>query len=644
MCGIYGILSLTGPLTRSRDVLDRMGSLTRHRGPDDAGTLVEPELALGMRRLSIIDVVGGHQPIYNEDRSIAVVCNGEIYNFVELRRQLEAAGHRFTTRSDTEVIVHLYEEYGNEFVRRLEGMFAFALWDAGRRRLLIARDALGVKPLYYRLTSNEIIFASEAKAILAVPGVEAKLDTEALVQYLTVGYVCAPSSMFAGIAKLPPGRMLVLERGRCETMRFWQIRPEVDRSLSEAEWAQMLRVEMNRAVCDQMVSDVPLGAFLSGGLDSSAVVAFMSAHASQPIKTYSIGFSGSSGAELYNELPHARRVAEAFGTDHREIVVQPDVASLLPMLVWHLDEPVCDSAFITTYLVSKFAREDVTVILSGVGGDELFGGYTRYLDEHYRASYRRVPSWLRRRVIDPVARRLPSDRNSRLLNRIRLAKAFILADSLDFEERYRSYMEVFGAADRAALGFGEQRCADDCIRRAFADTQATDPLRRLMDVDLATQLADDLLMLTDRMSMAVSLECRVPLLDQRLVALAARMPEHVKVGGGRLKRIMKTALRGVLPDSILEREKRGFGAPMGAWFRSELAPLVGRLLAPDVVRRRGLLDPEAVQAVIGDHQAQRRDGTDQLLALVNLEIWCRLYLDGENAAGIVDELRTTLVA
>jgi asparagine synthase (glutamine-hydrolysing) len=390
---------------------------------------------------------------------------------------------------------------------------------------------------------------------------------------------------------------------------------------------------------------VPLGAFLSGGIDSSAVVAFMSRHSSQPVKTYSIGFHGSTGAQLYNELPYARQVAEQFGTDHHEIVVQPDVATLLPDLIWHMDEPIADAAFITTYLVSKFARQDVTVILSGVGGDELFGGYKRYLDEHYRSLYRRIPSAIRSGVIAPLAGLLPSDRHSRVLNQMRLAKAFLQADALPFEERYRSYMQVFDASERAALLHGDSPARfDDCIARGFADAQTGDPLRQLMDVDFATQLPDDLLLLTDKMSMAVSLECRVPLLDQRLVELAARLPGSLKMRGGELKHVMKRALEGVLPNDILHREKRGFGAPMGAWLREELAPVLRDVLSRDSVTRRGLLDPDGVVRTIREHEQHKADRTDHLLSLINLEIWCRLYLDGQSAEGVADRLKQALAA
>jgi asparagine synthase (glutamine-hydrolysing) len=456
--------------------------------------------------------------------------------------------------------------------------------------------------------------------------------------------VSAPASIFSELRKLPPGTALVAEGGRCTLRRFWQLPPQVDESIGAEQWAESLRAELERAVREQMVSDVPIGAFLSGGLDSSSVVAFMSRHSDRPVKTYSIGFAGSTGAALYNELPYARQVAKAFNTDHREILVQPDVASLLPQLLWHMDEPVADAAFITTYLVSKFAREDVTVILSGVGGDELFGGYTRYLDQHYRRLYQRIPQFVRRGVIDPIARRLPSDRHSRVLNKLRLAKAFLLADALQFEGRYRTFMEVFTAADRNLLMRDKVEEFDDCIMRAFDGTSARDPLRRLMDVDLATQMPEDLLMLTDKMSMAVSLECRVPLLDQRLVTLAARMPGDVKMRNGELKHVMKRALEGILPESILNREKRGFGAPIGAWFKAELKALVRDVLSADVVKRRGLLDPDAVQRTVRQHELQQEDRTDHLLALMNLELWCRLYLDGVSTGDLTDELRGSLAA
>ena len=644
MCGIYGIMRLGAAARRSSDVLKRMGDAIVHRGPDDAGEFADDRLLLGMRRLSIIDVAGGHQPIASEDGQTIAVCNGEIYNFRALRRQLEAAGHRFASDSDSEVIVHAYEEHGDAFLNMLDGMFGLALWDRRRRRLVVARDALGIKPVYYRQDAAEFIFASEAKAILAVPGMSARLDVDALAQYLSVGYVCAPNSIFEGMQKLEPGTALIVEAGKVRKDRYYRLPAQIDGTRSESQWVEAVRAELERSVRDQMVSDVPIGAFLSGGIDSSAVVAFMSRHSSQPVKTYSIGFHGSTGAQLYNELPYARQVSEIFGTDHHEIVVQPDVATLLPQLIWHMDEPISDAAFITTYLVSKFARRDVTVILSGVGGDELFGGYKRYLDQHYRRLYHRIPGAIRAGLISPLVSLLPSDRHRRVLNQMRLVKAFIAADALPFESRYRAYMQMFDATERSAMMKATPLHFDDCIARGFSEALTSDPLRQLMDVDLATQLPDDLLMLTDKMSMAVSLECRVPLLDRRLVELAAGIPGPLKLRGGVLKHVMKRALEGVLPHGILHREKRGFGAPMGAWLRAELAPVLHDVLSRESVVRRGLLDPESVARTILEHQQHRVDRTDHLLGLINLEIWCRLFLDGQSAAGVSESLRESLAA
>jgi asparagine synthase (glutamine-hydrolysing) len=639
MCGIYGIIKISGGALVHTDLMQRMGDAIIHRGPDDSGAFVEGSIQFGMRRLSIIDVSGGHQPIRNEDGSVVVICNGEIYNFQKLRQQLEQKGHRFATNSDTEVAVHLYEEYGDDFLQHLDGMFGLALWDRNRQRLIVARDGLGIKPIYYGEHRGELFFASEAKSILRIPGFPTEMDPGALQQYLAVGYVAGPQSLFRGIQKLPPGCAIIVEAGKYSIKQFWKLPAGVNETRTESEWIELVREGVLRSVRDQMVSDVPIGAFLSGGIDSSAVVAAMARYSDRPVKTYSIGFKGSSGAELYNELPFARMIAEQFKTEHREIVVQPDVVGLLPQLLWHMDEPVADAAFLTTYLVSKFAREDVTVILSGVGGDELFGGYKRYLDGHYRAQYHRIPKFIRRGLIEPAVRHLPSDRHSKWLNNLRLAKAFVQADHQSFEGRYSQFMEVFDSGSRARLSKLSVANYQDPIARAFAQTSEADGLRRLMDVDLATQMPEDLLALTDRMSMAVSLECRVPLLDQQLVTLAAQMPGRFKIRNGELKHVLKKAMTGILPDNILYRAKRGFGAPIGAWFREELSPLIGDLLSTQVIEKRGLFNPSEIATIVSDHQHHRADRTDNLLALVNLEVWSRMYLDGQSPADVADSLR-----
>ncbi len=639
MCGIHGLYRFDGARVDAA-TLSAMGDVTRHRGPDDEGRHIEPSgrCGIGMRRLSIIDLAGGHQPISNADDSLWAVCNGEIYNFRELRGELQARGYRFKTGSDSEVLLHLYDELGDAFVDRLDGMFNFALWDERRKRLLIGRDPLGVKPLYVHRSATMLAFATEAKALLQLPGVHAELDRAVLGDYLHLGYVPAPHSMFAGIRKLPPATLLAVEHGEVREWRYWRLPSRIDRATSEAEWVERIRVGMDAAVQRQMVADVPIGAFLSGGVDSSAVVAAMARHSAQPIRTYAIGFEGGEAEQLYNELPYARQVAQLFGTEHHEIVVRPDVVGLLPRLLWHMDEPVADSAFITTYLVSEFARRDVKVILSGVGGDELFGGYRRYLGGHYVARLQRLPRWSRR-LMARTAGLLPSDRHSRVLNTLRLARGLLVSAELPPDERYRHYLQVLDRDTVAALLRG-QTGGSDALAAAFAAAGDEDALNRMFAVDAETQLPDDLLLLTDKMSMAVSLECRVPLLDRELVELAAAIPESLKVKGGRLKHLMKAALADVLPADLLDRKKRGFGTPMGAWLKRELAPVLHRLLGADVVRDRGLFDPAVVARLVADHEAARIDGTDALLALMNLEIWSRLHLDRHSVDEVTAELKS----
>jgi len=640
VCGIYGIFQLDGAAADPA-LMPAMGRVIVHRGPDDEGHHADGPCAIGMRRLSIIDLAGGHQPLSNDDGTLWLVCNGEIYNFRELRQELVALGHRFKTGSDSEVVLHGYAAHGEDFLQRVNGMFAFALWDARRRRLIIARDRLGIKPIYVYRDARRIAFASEAKALLALPGISAEIDPAALHSYLNLGYVTAPRSIFRGIRKLPPASMLTVEAGRVEERRYWRMLPTIDRKPSEAEWTERIRARLDEAVRMQMVSDVPIGAFLSGGIDSSTVVGLMAAHSDRPIRTYAIGFEGGAADDFYNELPYARRVADLFHTEHHEIVVRPDVVALLPRLLWHMDEPISDTAFITTYLVSEFARRDVTVILSGVGGDELFGGYRRYLGNHYQAYFDRLPGWARR-AASALGERLPSDRHSPLLNLSRLAKGFLATAGMPFEARYLAYLQVFSLPEVARLLGPGGAESPDAITAAFGHAAGEDALNRMLAVDAETQLPDDLLLLTDKMSMATSLECRVPLLDHELVELAASIPEEVKIRGGRLKHVLKEAVSGLLPRDILERKKRGFGTPMGAWLKQDLAPLVRGLLSEPVVRSRGLFHFPAVRELIASHEANRVDGTDRLLALLNLEIWSRLYLDGHTAEDVTAELKAML--
>ena len=635
MCGIYGQFCFDGQ-TVSRSLLTAMGNRMTHRGPDDEGAFYNGGLGIGMRRLSIIDVTGGHQPFTTADGSMALVANGEVYNFQELRAELEPAGHQFGSHSDCETILWGYLEWGvDKLLEKLNGMYAFALWDGRSRELIVARDRIGIKPLYYHLDDKAFSFASEGKCLFPA-GVKAALNRDALPAYLSLGYVPAPHTLFTDIYKLPVGSVAVVKDRRLKLHRYWDLPTAIDTYPSEGEWMERVRVQLDASVAMQMVSDVPLGAFLSGGVDSSAVVASMAKHATGPVKTYAIGFDGDAASRYYNELPYARQVAERFGTEHHEILVRPEVAELLPRLLWHLDEPISDSAFLTTYLVSEFARREVTVILSGVGGDELFGGYRRYLGEQYAGRYQRLPG-VARSVLRSIAKHLPADRHSRWLDVARLARGFILSAELPFEERYRSYVQMFAPDAIAALCDGGKRGADP-IAEAFAQADSGDFLNRLLHVDSLTQLPDDLLLLTDKMSMSVSLECRVPLLDHQLVELAARMPASIKMRGGKLKHLLKQALRDTLPDEILYRRKRGFGAPMGAWLRGQLLPLMQQILSPESIKARDLFNPQAVQQVMDEHMAQQADHTDHLQALMNLELWCRLFLDGQSVEQLKDEL------
>jgi len=636
MCGICGVLDSTRGNAQQRATLERMCNVIFHRGPDDEGHYVNGGVAMGMRRLSIIDLSGGHQPISNEDETLWIINNGEIYNFIELREQLLKQGHVFRTKSDTEVLVHLYEQEGFDFVKRLRGMFAVALWDAPRRRLVLARDRMGKKPLYVRREPNRFLFASEIKSILAADDVPRRIDAQALREYLALGYVPAPRTLFEGIEKVSPGHLLVLENGTIQDREYWDAPFDVQDNLSENEWVERVREKLLESVRIRLVSDVPLGAFLSGGIDSSSVVAAMAQCSDIPVKTYSIGFEGED--RFYNELPYARVVANAFRTDHHEIIVRPEVAELLPKLIWHLDEPIADSAFFTTYLVSRLARGSVTVILSGVGGDELFGGYRRYLGDAMWRYYAMLPGIVRKTILPSLFARLPQDRHSGWKNNIRYASAFIKTAELDPVARYMSYVTVFPAGIRSRLlqdpwgsvPTSAEEPASEVLKSYFEKCHSKDGLNCIMYADIKTSLTDDLLALTDKMSMAASIECRAPFADQGLVELAGRIPSNIKIRGMKMKHLLKKAVEPWLPKEILHRKKRGFGAPVGSWMRKDLQPLVDEMLSQIQVQKRGLFHWPVIQEIISAHKTQQSDHTDHLFALVSLEQWSRIFLDGND--------------
>ena len=627
MCGIAGFIAPPGADTAGHaEVLDRMCRVIAHRGPDDQGAVAAGGVALGMRRLSIIDLAGGHQPISGCGGRVSVVFNGEIYNFQELRPELEARGHHFHTHSDTETIVHAYEEWGAACVERLRGMFAFAIWDEGERTLFVARDRVGKKPLYYTLTpGGTLVFGSELKSLLEHPEVGRVLDFEALDAYLTFGYVPDPLCIFRGVEKLPPGHHLTFAGGRLAVRQYWDFdfAPAEGRRREE-DYLEELRALLDEAVRIRLVADVPLGAFLSGGVDSSAVVGLMARASGRPVKTFSIGFNEDS----YSELKYARVTAERFATEHHEFVVTPDICHVVDELAWHFDEPFADSSAIPTYMVSKLAREHVTVALSGDGGDELFAGYTRYVVDRRRGGFARLPRLVRSGLMQPLSRRLPHGARGR---------NYLYNVALDPLDRYIDSVSTFTSLTRPALyrdDFASQLGADGAASRfrEYAARVATgngvDPLLYL---DSKTYLPGDILTKVDRMSMAVSLEARVPLLDHKLIEFVTRIPADLKLKGLTTKHIFKRAVRGLVPDEILDRPKQGFGVPISQWINAELRGRIRETLTEARARQRGYFEPDYLGLLLDEHERGRRDHSAQLWSLFMLELWHRTFMDGAPA-------------
>lgn len=620
MCGIVGVYYFDPQRVVTKAELITMADRMVHRGPDDAGYHVSGNIGLGMRRLSIIDLSGGHQPIYTVDRSKIIVFNGEVYNFQEERAELEKRGHTFTTHTDTEVVLHLYVEYGRGlFLDRTNGMYGLAIWDETTRELTIARDRLGIKPVYYYRDDEKLVFASEIRVILTHPGVRTELDMEGLSAYLRYGFTPTPYTLFRCIRKLPPAYLMRVRGQVVELEEYWRLSYRDKLTAPEEVIKGELYELLRSAVRYQMIADVPLGAFLSGGFDSSGIVHLMSEQSPAPVNTYSIGFG--AGFDAYNELEAAAGFARDYRTNHHEILVTPDVVDLFPKLIASLDEPVADSSFLVTYLVAKLARETVKVILSGVGGDELFGGYRRYLNVSLDRYVKAIPAWLRRGVLQPVLDRLPADRNSRILNYFRLAKAYVGSANLPIDQQYLSYTSLFSGD---ALLQTQGACPD--IGAAHLDAcDAAEPLDRIMYYDLKMSLPDQLLMLTDKMTMATSIEARVPYLDHRVVEYAARIPTHMKVSHMQLRYIQKLAFRGRLPDYVYAQRKKGFGAPIGVWVRQQLEPMVRDLLGPERLREQGLFEPAGVSALIDTHFRREADNTDSILALLAFQVWCQQY-------------------
>jgi asparagine synthase (glutamine-hydrolysing) len=616
MCGICGLVSGGRDRAPDLEAVARMSSRLVHRGPDSAGLFHRGPVALAARRLSIIDLDGGSQPIANEDGTVVVVQNGEIYNYRELKRELVGRGHEFRTDCDTEVLVHLYEEHGEDFAERLRGMFAIALWDENRRRLLLARDRFGIKPLYYRVADGGIGFASELKALVEQPGFSRAIEPRALAAYLAFNSIPAPLTIFAEARKLAPGSLLVWEAGEVRERRYARPGPvpasEVRRG-KESDLASELREVMRDSIRAHLVADVPVGVLLSGGVDSGAITALATAESEERVKTFSVGFEEGG----FDELSRARTVAERFGTDHHELILRPDAIDLLPKLVEAFDEPFGDSSALPTYLVSELAASEVKVALSGEGGDELFGGYYTYVADLLAPRFGRLAA-----LAAPLAEALPS-RDARVgfdYKAKRFARAAAIRDPL---ARHHGWKEIFSPADRAALLRGGDGGWDplDLYRARYAETAGAEPLARLQDVDLGIYLVDDLLVKTDRLSMAHSLELRVPFLDQRVAEFALALPTRMKVRGFSKKRLLREALEPLLPKEVVHGRKQGFSIPLAAWLRGPLEPFAREVLSPATLERQGCLDPAAVTPLLDRHCAGREDLSRQIWGLLALTLW-----------------------
>ncbi|MCW5960782.1 MAG: asparagine synthase (glutamine-hydrolyzing) [Pyrinomonadaceae bacterium] len=626
MCGIAGFISKDkdAPTAEREVLLDKMCGIITHRGPDEQGQTVSGRAALGMRRLSIIDLKGGQQPIYSEDGSKFIVFNGEIYNFRELKKELEELGYKFKTNSDTETIIHAYDEFDVKCLEKLRGMFAFAIWDAREESLFIARDRVGKKPLFFSKTaSGDFLFGSELKSLLLHPGVSRKIDLAALDAYLTFGYVPEEFCIFKNIRKLAPGSFLIYKNGEIKIEEYWDFRYEKNEAPhTEGEYVEQLRGLIKEAVNVRLISEVPLGAFLSGGVDSSAVVGMMSEILDKPVKTFSIGFNEDS----FDELKFARIAAKHFKTDHHEFIVTPDLVDIVDDLVWHFDEPFADPSALPTFMVAKLAREFVTVVLSGDGGDELFAGYDRYIIDKKRGPVGKLPKIFREAFLQRISKAMPH--NAR-------AKNFLYDISLDPVERYVNSISYFGAMPKSALYSDEfksslngrtESAEAEFIR--FAKSISTgNPVDKMLYLDSKTYLPGDILTKVDRMTMANSLEARVPLLDHKLIEFVQKIPAEMKLKGFRSKYIFKKALEGLVPDEILYREKQGFGVPIAEWINSRLRDRINGALLEKRTLERGYFNENYIKTLIDEHSRNRRDHSRSLWILWMLELWHRKFVD-----------------
>jgi len=644
MCGIAGLANCG-----DREVLARMAHTQAHRGPDDSGLWERtfPDgsyVGLGSRRLAILDLsADGHMPMCNEDRTVWITYNGEIYNFADLRRELQGKGHHFASNTDTEVVIHLYEQEGENCVQRLNGMFAFAICDlrSGKPELFLARDHFGVKPFYYAHRGRKLAFASEVKALLHVPEIEAEIDLESLHQYLTFLWVPDPKTMFQGIYKLPAGHCATFRNGELKIRQYWDLRfPRADATYarSEADLAHEVRERFQQSVAAQMVSDVPIGAFLSAGLDSSSIVAMMCRATNQPVKTYTITFPRKYrvGETTLDDPNVPARLARQLGCENQQIVVEPDVAELLPRLTWHMDEPTADPAIIPAYLVCREARKQATVLLSGVGGDELFAGYRKHAAHRWAQAYRQMPGVLRS-GIEASVNALPGFRGSGMKGSVRLAKKMARSASLEPEDRFIRNCTYLDAEQRMSLYTAEiqdqLRGADPAVRHhlSFDTVRDADFLNQMLYLDTKIFMVSLNLNYNDKMSMASSVEVRVPFLDRELAEFAAwNIPPHLKLKGffrPATKHIFRKAMQNVLPAEVLRQPKAGFAAPVDYWLANDLKEMVDDLLSDTNIRKRGLFRPEAMRRFVDEQRRGAEDWSMQIWQFLTLENWMRIFLD-----------------
>ncbi|MCG2737380.1 MAG: asparagine synthase (glutamine-hydrolyzing) [Candidatus Methanoperedenaceae archaeon] len=624
MCGICGYYGL-----KDIDLLRKMTEAIKHRGTDDEGFFSDQDIGLGMRRLSIIDLSTGKQPIHNEDESIWIVFNGEIYNFQELKLSLEKIGHRFYTNSDTEVIIHAYEEFGEKCVNKLRGMFAFAIWDANEKKLFLARDRFGIKPLYYSNIESKLFFGSEIKSILQYKSYNQEINLSAIHDYLSYLYIPAPKTIFKDINKLPPAHILCYKNGKMKIEKYWDLTFPEQKNLGEEYYIKKTRELLEESVRLHMISDVPIGVYLSGGLDSSTITGLMSQISDQPVKTFTIGFND----EEFSELGYARCVSDHFNTEHHEFIVEADSFELLPDIIRQHDEPFGNATSIIHYLISDQIRKKVKVALSGTGGDEIFAGYPKYVGMGLAEHYCKIPKVIRKNFIEKILYLLPESRKE--TDYVRWGKLFVNAASLSPPERYYSMISYFSEREKYDLysnGFKEN-CFEESfkfVKKLFDSQSINDFDQKTFYAELNSYLPYNILEYTDKTSMAVSLETRVPFLDHKLVEFSASVPYSIKLKGYNMKYLLKKAVKDLLPKKILKRKKMGFNPPTGLWLDRDLKDLINEYLAKEVIEQRGYFSFDSIDKILKQHRSGKKNLGLKIWSLICLEEWHRIYVDDFN--------------